>query len=65
MEVTAELDFKPVCIGDIEEIYTYTSKYGEGSCQHSPVSMYSLSEKYGDATDIRDGFLYTLKERLV
>ena len=25
-----------------------TAKYGEGSCQHSFVTLYTLQEKYGD-----------------
>ena len=40
------------------------SKYGEGSCQHSFVSMFSLYEKYGDAICEQDGFLYVLREHL-
>ena len=40
------------------------SVYGEGSCQHSFVSMYSLGEKYGDQVCIRDDTLYTLRGNL-
>ncbi|MBQ7646510.1 MAG: DUF2156 domain-containing protein, partial [Clostridia bacterium] len=58
------LSFKPVLIEDYETIYPYTSAYGEGSCQHSPVSMYSLSEKYGDSYCIQDGFLYVMRSAL-
>ncbi|MBP5264518.1 MAG: GNAT family N-acetyltransferase [Lachnospiraceae bacterium] len=59
-----KLDFKPVTAEDYERLYPYTSAYGEGSCQHSPVSMYALYEKYGDATAISEGFLYVLRENL-
>lgn len=59
-----ELEFKPVDIEDIDRIYKYTSLFGEGSCQHSPVSMYSLYDKYGDSICIQDGFLYTLRNAL-
>lgn len=40
------------------------SAFGEGSCQHSFVTLYSLSEKYGDCVCERDGFLYVLRSRL-
>ena len=60
----SDLEFLEVSLNDIEKTYTFTSKYGENSCQHSPVSMYSLYEKYGDSTCIRDGFLFTLRSRL-
>ena len=58
------LNFEPVQLNDYDRIHPYTSAFGEGSCQHSPVSMWSLSEKYGDAVCIRDGFLYTLRTHL-
>ena len=59
-----DLEFLPVTWEDYERIYPYTSAYGEGSCQHSPVSMASLAEKYGDAVCMRDGFMYTLRSHL-
>ena len=58
------LDFQPVQITDYDRVYKYTSAYGENSCQHSPVSMYSHSEKYDDCVCISDGFLYTLRKGL-
>ena len=64
MTETGPLTFKPVALEDCDRIYPLTSAYGEGSCQHSPVSMYSVAEKYGDAVCIRDGVLYTLRSRL-
>ena len=60
----SELLFEPVRLEDTGRIYRYTSVYGEGSCQHSPVSMYSLWEKYEDCVCEGDGFLYTLRRRL-
>lgn len=59
-----DLFFTPVNLGMFDQIYRYTSAFGEGSCQHSPCSMYSLAEKYGDAVCERDGMLYTLRSRL-
>lgn len=58
------LTFTPVATEDYDRIYPFTSAFGEGSCQHSPVSMVSLAEKYGDSVCIRDGMLYTLRSRL-
>ena len=58
------LEFQPVRLEDYDRIYPYTSAYGEGSCQHSPVSMFSQSEKYGDSVCIRDNVLYTLRSHL-
>lgn len=60
----SELEFTPVGLEDYDRIYEKTSKYGEGSCQHSPVNMYSMQEKYGDSVCERDGFLYTLRSGL-
>ena len=64
MRQTVKLTFEPVGLDDLDRIYPFTSVYGEGSCQHSPVSMFSLSEKYGDMVCIQDGFLYTMRSRL-
>ena len=58
------LEFASVGLADYDRIYSYTSQFGEGSCQHSPVSMYSLAEKYGDAVCEHDGVLYTLRSHL-
>lgn len=57
-------NFTPITIDDFDKVYKYTSLYGERSCQHSPVSMWSLYEKYGDAVCEQDGFLYTLREHI-
>ena len=59
-----KLHFAPVALDDLGWIHSYTSVWGEGSCQHSPVSMWSLSEKYGDAVCEEDHILYTLRSRL-
>ena len=64
MSENNKLEFIPVGLDDYSRIYAYTSAFGEGSCQHSPVSMYSLEEKYGDAVSEKDGFLYTLRSKL-
>ena len=58
------LNFKPVELKDRDIIYKYMSEFGEGSCQHSFVSMFSLSEKYGDSFCVSDDMLYTLRSNL-
>ncbi len=57
-------EFKPVELLDRNNIYKYMSEFGEGSCQHSFVSMLSLSEKYKDSFCIADDMLYTLRKNL-
>ena len=64
MEYDGRLAFTPVTPEDYDRLYPYTSAFGEGSCQHSPVSMFSLSEKYGDCVCIEDDVLYTLRSNL-
>lgn len=59
-----DLVFRQVTLEDYDRIYEYMSAFGEGSCQHSFVSIYSLSEKYGDAVCEADGCLYVLRSRL-
>lgn len=59
-----KLEFLPVTLPDISTIYSITAKYGEGSCQASPVAMWSLSDKYGDEYAIDDGILYVHRSRL-
>ncbi len=59
-----KLPFQPVRVGDYDRIYRYTSVYGERSCQYSPVSMFSLREKYGDSYCEQDGFLFVLRKNL-
>ena len=61
---TTGLVFTPVTPGDYDRILPFTSAYGEGSCQLSPVSMFSQAEKYGDAVCFLDGAMYTLRENL-
>ena len=58
------MTFRPISIDDYDSVYAVMSRYGEGSCQHSFVSMYSLFEKYGDSVSESDGFLYVLRSRL-
>lgn len=58
------LNFHPIALEDYDTVYKYMSKHGEGSCQHSFVTMFSLYEKYGDAICEQDGFLYVLREHL-
>ena len=58
------IDFRPVSLGDQGRVFEYTSKFGEGSCQHSPVAMYSLYEKYGDSVCIEDDMMFVLRKNL-
>lgn len=60
----SELDFRELSLEDYGKVYEFTSKYGEGSCQHSFITMYSLNEKYGDLICEKDGFLFILRIRL-
>ena len=58
------MTFRPVSIDDYDSVYGYMSRFGEGSCQHSFVSMYSLFEKYGDSIYEDGVFLYVLRSHL-
>lgn len=58
------LQFKDVEIEDYEKIQAYFSKYGENSCQHSFVNMFTLQEKYGSSWCEKDGFLFTFRENI-
>ncbi len=61
---SAAFEFEQVTLSDFDRIYGYMAAFGEGSCQHSFVSMYSLAEKYGDTVCEADGFLYVLRSGL-
>ena len=58
------LDFKPVDFSMKELVDSYTSRYGEGSCQHSFVSSFYFNHKYGDMFCEHDNYLYTLRSKL-
>jgi hypothetical protein len=58
-----ELVFEPLMLSHKDAADSLTSRYGEGSCQHSFVTMYTLQEKYGDAVCFDDGALYVRRER--
>ncbi len=58
------MDFEPVNLTQKERIDALTSRYGEGSCQHSFVSMYALREKYGDGVCLDGGCLFVRRENL-
>lgn len=57
-----ELNFHPVGPEDLEMIYSYTSKYGENSCQHSPICFFTLRDKYEDMICEEDGVLYVYRK---
>ena len=42
----SELLFHELTPKEYDLVYKYMSVYGEGSCQHSFVTMYALFEKY-------------------
>ena len=51
-------------LDDLETIHPYTSAFGENSCQHSPVSLFSTFEKYGDEFSLSDDTLFIHRSRL-
>jgi len=58
------LNFRSVEFSDQALVNSYMSRYGGSSCQHSFVSLFTLSEKYGSKICEQDGFLYVLREKL-
>ena len=60
----SKLDFRPLIPDDFETIYQYTSVFGENSCQHSPVSLFSTFEKYGDEFFLSEDTLFIHRSRL-
>lgn len=56
--------FRKLCKSDFDMVNKYMSRYGEGSCQHSFIGMYSHFDKYGDCICQSDGFLYVLRSGL-
>ena len=62
--MTVMLCFEPLTIAAKGTLEPYYHQYGEGSCQHSFVSSFCMSGKYGDQVCVRDGFLYTLRSGL-
>lgn len=58
------LDFHFPELEEYDTVHPYLAEYGEGSCQHSFVTMYTLHEKYGDQICIQDSFVYTLRSHM-
>ena len=57
------LDFEPLTL-DKRPLYApYYEEYSQGSCQHSFVSSFCMSGKYGDEVCVRDGYLFTLRSK--
>lgn len=56
--------FRKAEIGDYDKIQNYFALYGENSCQHSFVNLYTLYEKYGAQYCEQDGFLYILRSHM-
>ena len=56
--------FRSITIDDYEPIWKYCSRYGENSCQHSFINMFTLYEKYGSVIYTDDDFLYVLRGNL-
>ena len=59
-----KMHFIPVKMELKPRIDAITKSWGEGSCQHSFVTMYALQEKYGDSVCIEDGMLYVSRDHL-
>lgn len=55
------LTFLKPTLDDYSRIHPYCSAYGENSCQHSFVNLFTLYEKYGSHYCIQDGFLYVFR----
>ena len=55
------LSFEMITLDQKPVMDAYLKQYGEGSCQHSFVSMFCMSEKYGDMFCLKDQFLYILR----
>jgi len=62
--VDGKLPFHLVALEDADLINRYMKPYGQNSCQHSFVSMYSLQEKYADSVCEADDFLFTFRANL-
>ena len=60
----SKLDLRPLTLDDLDKIYKYTSVFGENSCQHSPVSLFSTFEKYGDEFLLSEDTLFIHRSRL-
>lgn len=56
--------FRNITIEDYELVWKYCSQYGENSCQHSFINMFTLYEKYGSRICADDDFLYVLRSHL-
>ena len=59
-----KMQFIPVKMELKPRIDAITKSWGEGSCQHSFVTMYALQEKYGDSVYMEDGMLYVSRDHL-
>ena len=55
------LAFHEITLDDKRMVDGYFRRYGEGSCQHSFVSMYCMERKYGDRICELDGYLYIVR----
>ncbi len=58
------LCFEPLTLEKKNELLPFYWQYGGRSCQHSFVSAFCMSGKYGDQVAVRNGFLYTYRSKL-
>lgn len=56
--------FRDIEVGDYDKIQRYCDLFGENSCQHSFINMFTLNEKYGSQYCEENGFLYVLRSGL-
>lgn len=56
--------FRSITINDYDLVWKHCSRYGENSCQHSFINMFTLFEKYGSEISADDDFLYVLRGHL-
>lgn len=57
------LPFEAITLEQKPVMDAYLRRYGEGSCQHSFVSLYCMSEKYGDLACLKNGYLFILRSK--
>lgn len=58
------MNFRSVAIDDYDMIWDYCAEYGENSCQHSFINIFTLYEKYGSKICEENGFLYVLRSHM-
>ena len=58
------MNFRKIGLEDKDLVDAFTSRFGEGSCQHSFTTWYTLQEKYGDEIALEEDILFVRRGRL-